>query len=90
MRETKDSANKECDRLREENEKLQRSFMERLKDKEKESKEEGRGRARGEWRREEQRRGGEGMKGGRRRRREGRGRSRGEKRVEGEGKEKRE
>lgn len=38
LRETKEQANKECDRLREENSKLQRSFMERLKEKEKDSK----------------------------------------------------
>ena len=46
LRETKDQANKECDRLREENNKLQRSFMDRLKEKEKDSKggEEGGGR----------------------------------------------
>ena len=60
LRETKDQANKECDRLREENTKLQRSFMDRLKEKEKDSKGE---------RREEGREGG--RKGGRKGGREG-------------------
>ena len=90
LRETKEQANKECDRLREENSKLQRSFMERLKEKEKDSKGERRRKEEGGRKRGRKEEGSEGgREGGRGRRREG-GSEGGNERTRNEGREREE